>query len=60
MTHDGEKLPCWPLEALSSFKEKIGLEAYRKVTSVWTYSLTLKRYDWHMLILVPQDIPKHT
>ena len=35
MTHDGEKLPCWPLEALSSFKENIGLEAYRKVTSVW-------------------------
>ncbi|PWA71957.1 Pentatricopeptide repeat-containing protein [Artemisia annua] len=31
VTHDGEKLPCWPLEALSSFKEKIGLEAYRKL-----------------------------
>ncbi|XP_071689741.1 thymidine kinase a-like [Rutidosis leptorrhynchoides] len=31
VTHDGEKLPCWPLEALSSFKERIGLEAYHKL-----------------------------
>lgn len=32
VTHDGEKLSCWPLEALSSFKERIGLEAYHKVS----------------------------
>ncbi|KAF5782783.1 putative thymidine kinase [Helianthus annuus] len=31
VTHDGEKLPCWPLTALSSFKERIGLEAYHKL-----------------------------
>ncbi|XP_042751765.1 pentatricopeptide repeat-containing protein At4g16470 isoform X2 [Lactuca sativa] len=31
VTHDGEKLSCWPLEALSSFKERIGLEAYHKL-----------------------------
>ncbi|GJX84850.1 thymidine kinase a-like protein [Tanacetum coccineum] len=31
VTHDGEKLPCWPLDALSSFKDNIGLEAYRKL-----------------------------
>ncbi|KAK9068929.1 hypothetical protein SSX86_013045 [Deinandra increscens subsp. villosa] len=31
VTHDGEKLPCWPLAALSSFKERIGLEAYRQL-----------------------------
>ncbi|KVI01112.1 Pentatricopeptide repeat-containing protein [Cynara cardunculus var. scolymus] len=31
VTHDGEKLPCWPLEALSSFKERIGIEAYHKL-----------------------------
>lgn len=34
VTHDGDKLPCWPLEALSSFKERIGLEAYHEVTLV--------------------------
>ncbi|XP_076882766.1 thymidine kinase a-like [Bidens hawaiensis] len=31
VTHDGEKLPCWPLAALSSFKERIGHEAYHKL-----------------------------
>ncbi|GJS48835.1 thymidine kinase a-like protein [Tanacetum coccineum] len=31
VTHNGEKLPCWPLDALSSFKDNIGLEAYRKL-----------------------------
>ncbi|KAI7737851.1 LOW QUALITY PROTEIN: hypothetical protein M8C21_006860 [Ambrosia artemisiifolia] len=31
VTHDGEKLPCWPLTALSSFKERIGLEEYHKL-----------------------------
>ncbi|XP_076952193.1 pentatricopeptide repeat-containing protein At4g16470-like [Bidens hawaiensis] len=31
VTHDGEKLPCWPLAALSLFKERIGLEAYHQL-----------------------------
>ncbi|XVF75204.1 hypothetical protein PTKIN_Ptkin13bG0168900 [Pterospermum kingtungense] len=28
VTHDGMKLPCWALENLSSFRQKIGLDAY--------------------------------
>ncbi|XWS18117.1 hypothetical protein CRYUN_Cryun32bG0014300 [Craigia yunnanensis] len=28
VTHDGMKLPCWALENLSSFKQKIGPDAY--------------------------------
>ncbi|KAK3000036.1 hypothetical protein RJ639_022633 [Escallonia herrerae] len=31
VTHDGEKLPCWPLADLSSFRQKIGLHAYNKL-----------------------------
>lgn len=31
VSHDGEKLPCWSLADLSSFREKVGLEAYNKV-----------------------------
>ncbi|KAL8189186.1 hypothetical protein R6Q57_028752 [Mikania cordata] len=31
VTHDGERLSCWPLTALSSFKERIGLEAYHQL-----------------------------
>ncbi|KAK3036914.1 hypothetical protein RJ639_030879 [Escallonia herrerae] len=31
VTHDGEKLPCWPLADLSSFRKKIGLHAYNKL-----------------------------
>lgn len=28
VTHDGVKLPCWALPDLSSFRQKIGLDAY--------------------------------
>ncbi|GMJ14128.1 thymidine kinase 1b [Hibiscus trionum] len=28
VTHDGMKLPCWPLANLSSFRQKIGTDAY--------------------------------
>ncbi|GMI72260.1 thymidine kinase 1b [Hibiscus trionum] len=28
VTHDGMKLPCWALENLSSFRQKIGKDAY--------------------------------
>ncbi|KAE8686664.1 Thymidine kinase [Hibiscus syriacus] len=28
VTHDGMKLPCWPLTNLSSFRQKIGTDAY--------------------------------
>ncbi|KAL3519307.1 hypothetical protein ACH5RR_017456 [Cinchona calisaya] len=31
VTHDGEKLPCWPLADLSSFRQKLGNEAYDKL-----------------------------
>ncbi|KAD6794418.1 hypothetical protein R6Q59_021577 [Mikania micrantha] len=31
VTHDGERLSCWPLTALSSFKERFGLEAYHQL-----------------------------
>ncbi|PIN01158.1 Thymidine kinase [Handroanthus impetiginosus] len=31
VTHDGEKLPCFPLADLSSFREKMGAEAYDKL-----------------------------
>lgn len=31
VTHDGEKLSCWPLADLASFKERVGLEAYEKL-----------------------------
>lgn len=31
VTHDGEKLPCLPLADLSSFREKLGAEAYEKL-----------------------------
>ncbi|KAI5670851.1 hypothetical protein M9H77_11215 [Catharanthus roseus] len=30
-SHDGEKLPCWPLANLSSFRQRIGLEEYDKL-----------------------------
>lgn len=32
VTHDGEKLPCWPLAKLSSFKQKFGVDAYDQVS----------------------------
>ncbi|XP_027061415.2 thymidine kinase a-like [Coffea arabica] len=31
VTHDGEKLPCWPMADLSSFRQKLGPEAYDKL-----------------------------
>ncbi|TQD82507.1 hypothetical protein C1H46_031943 [Malus baccata] len=31
VTHDGVKLPCWPLKDLSSFKQKFTPEAYAKL-----------------------------
>lgn len=31
VTHDGEKLPCWPMVDLSSFRQKLGPEAYDKL-----------------------------
>nr|GLL37682.1 thymidine kinase-like [Ipomoea trifida]GMD43972.1 thymidine kinase A-like [Ipomoea batatas]GMD47274.1 thymidine kinase A-like [Ipomoea batatas] len=31
VTHDGERMPCWPLANLSSFKQKIGSGAYDKL-----------------------------
>lgn len=31
VSHDGEKLPCWSLADLSSFREKVGSEAYDKL-----------------------------
>lgn len=31
VTHDGEKLPCWALPNLSSFRQSIGPDAYDKV-----------------------------
>ncbi|CAJ2658231.1 unnamed protein product [Trifolium pratense] len=31
VTHDGAKLPCWPLTNLSSFKQKFGIDAYEKL-----------------------------
>lgn len=35
-SHDGEKLPCWPLANLSSFRQRIGLEEYDKVSDSLT------------------------
>ncbi|CAK9182255.1 unnamed protein product [Ilex paraguariensis] len=34
VTHDGEKLPCWPLADLSSFTQRFGPEAYDKVLNM--------------------------
>nr|XP_016502806.1 PREDICTED: thymidine kinase a-like [Nicotiana tabacum] len=31
VTHDGDRLPCWPLANLSSFKQRCGSEAYSKL-----------------------------
>ncbi|KAK7359880.1 hypothetical protein VNO77_01847 [Canavalia gladiata] len=31
VTHDGEKLPCWALPNLSSFKQKFGVDAYERL-----------------------------
>ncbi|KAI4298788.1 hypothetical protein L6164_032306 [Bauhinia variegata] len=31
VTHDGMKSPCWALKNLSSFKQKLGIEAYEQV-----------------------------
>ncbi|VFQ84828.1 unnamed protein product [Cuscuta campestris] len=31
VTHDGERMPCWPLSNLSSFKQTIGSGAYDKL-----------------------------
>ncbi|KAF8414220.1 hypothetical protein HHK36_002220 [Tetracentron sinense] len=31
VTHDGEKLPCWSLPDLSSFRQKFGADAYEKL-----------------------------
>ncbi|KAK9091906.1 hypothetical protein Syun_026817 [Stephania yunnanensis] len=31
VTHDGAKLPCWALPDLSSFRQKIGKDAYNKI-----------------------------
>ncbi|KAL6893956.1 hypothetical protein ACP4OV_008054 [Aristida adscensionis] len=31
VTHDGTKMACWALSELSSFREKLGIEAYDKV-----------------------------
>ncbi|XP_010270161.1 PREDICTED: thymidine kinase a-like [Nelumbo nucifera] len=31
VTHDGEKLPCWALPNLSSFRRKIGIDVYDKL-----------------------------
>ncbi|CDP19216.1 unnamed protein product [Coffea canephora] len=31
VTNDGEKLPCWPLANLSSFRQKLGSEGYDKL-----------------------------
>ncbi|ONL99131.1 Thymidine kinase [Zea mays] len=31
VTHDGTKMACWALSELSSFHDKLGIEAYNKV-----------------------------
>jgi hypothetical protein len=31
VTHDGTKMECWAISELSSFHEKLGIEAYDKV-----------------------------
>lgn len=31
VTHDGAKYPCWALPDLSSFRQKLGNDAYEKV-----------------------------
>lgn len=31
VTHDGDRLPCWPLANLLSFKQRCGSEAYSKL-----------------------------
>jgi hypothetical protein len=33
VTHDGTKMACWALSELSSFHEKLGIEAYNEVCS---------------------------
>ena len=32
VTHDGTRYPCWALPDLLSFKQKLGAEAYEKVS----------------------------
>ncbi|KAK9089847.1 hypothetical protein Scep_028929 [Stephania cephalantha] len=34
VTHDGAKLPCWALPDLSSFRQKIGKDAYNKFSKI--------------------------
>jgi thymidine kinase len=48
VTHDGAKLPCWPLTNLSSFKQKFGIDAYEKVYhALKFYNMCLIiLYDW--------------
>jgi thymidine kinase len=31
VTHDGTKMECWAISQLSSFHEKLGIQAYDKV-----------------------------
>ena len=43
VTHDGTKMACWALSELSSFHDKLGIEAYDKVGSN-TLPLNLHAY----------------
>lgn len=43
VTHDGTKMACWAVSELSSFHDKLGIEAYDKVQSN-TSSLNIHAY----------------
>ena len=55
VTHDGEKLPFWPLANLKSFRQKLGTEAYEKVCSV-EIDLILEKQS---CVLVWFQLPEH-
>ncbi|GJS65319.1 ribonuclease H-like domain-containing protein [Tanacetum coccineum] len=56
VTHDGEKLPCWPLDALSSFKDNIVLEAYRKKMFDLAYKFETDNDEHKMISIIVKSI----
>lgn len=42
VTHDGTKMACWALSELSSFHDKLGIDAYNKV---WSKTRCLNLHD---------------
>lgn len=51
VTHDGVKLPCWALPDLSSFRQKIGLDAYDEVLLMPQFDDAMCNEVFYFLVL---------